>query len=238
MPIHALFAQPALFSKFATRICAAVALVIGGGWLVAWISGAPPRWGVSMITVKTNMALAQFLGAAGLLLVAAHDLSFGRRLAGGIIAFILIPVGSLTFTQHLTGADFGIDQLLYTEPPGALATVAPNRMGPPGSLCVALAGCGLLALATGYRRVAPLFGIGIIAIALVPVIGYLSSVSQFYSDAKVTGIAWYSLAALCSIGLGLIIAYHEGPPLEHLLRNDAGGVLLRRALPVTVALQS
>ena len=55
-------------------------------------------------------------------------------------------IAALTFAEHLSGADLGIDQQLFDEPPGASATASPGRMGPPASLSFTLAGAALLLL--------------------------------------------------------------------------------------------
>ena len=61
-------------------------------------------------------------------------------------------MGVLTLVEHLSGWDFGIDQLLAVETPGAMAVVSPNRMGIPASLSFTLTGLALLILSRRDHR--------------------------------------------------------------------------------------
>ena len=129
-----------------------MSMLIGGVYLAAWLTGAAPAWSAAgtIITMKTNMALALVLAAAALLLLNGRSLAPRRRAAAIIASAVVMAIGVLTLAQHLLRIDLGIDQLIATEAPGAVATVSPNRIGPPGSASLALLGSGLLALA--WRR--------------------------------------------------------------------------------------
>ena len=142
-----------------------------------------------------------------------------------VASAVVLLVGVLTSSEHLFRLDLGIDQLLATEAPGALATARPNRIGPTGATSLALLGAGLLALAW-RRRVALYLGLATGFIVLVPAVGFLYGIGPFYSTAR-TGIAWPTVIALLSLAIGLVLAHanHGGVVLW---RDDPGGVLLRR----------
>ena len=65
---------------------------------------------------------------------------------GRALAVVAMAVAGLTLLEHVGGYDFGIDQLLVREAPGALATASPGRMGRPASLSFLLSGAALLLL--------------------------------------------------------------------------------------------
>jgi PAS domain S-box-containing protein len=218
----------------AIHACAAISFTIGVVHLVAWAAGVVPRWSAAgVITVKTNMALSQVLGATALyLLTKGRGGKLGRG-AGMAAASLVAAVGALTLVQHAFSVDLGIDQLLATEPPGAAATASPNRIGPPGSLSLAMLGTGLLALAL-RRGWAVYFGLATVVVVLVPAVGFLKGLAPLYGTPRVTGIAWPTVIALSSLATGLVLACGErGGPVV-LWRADQGGVLLRRMLPATV----
>ena len=58
-------------------------------------------------------------------------------------------IGLLTLSEHVLGWNLHIDQLLFTEPAGALATNSPGRMGITASTDFVLFGAALLLL---YRQ--------------------------------------------------------------------------------------
>src|SRR5512133_3527719 len=115
------------------RLAGVTALLIGSAYFLAWMAGAAARWGASTVTMKTNAAVACTLAGAALLLStrkAARASDVARILASALV----LVIGLLTLSEHVLHVDLGIDQLLAREPPGALATMSPNRMGPPASV--------------------------------------------------------------------------------------------------------
>jgi PAS domain S-box-containing protein len=218
------------------RLAAMTAMAIGAFWLAAWWGGFAARWAAAgLITVKTNMALCQVLAGVALMLAGPSPPYPSRRKIAAAAALPVLLTGTLTLSEHLMGWDLGIDQLLASEPPGAAATTAPNRIGPPGSTSLILLGSGLLALALERRAPAFCFGLAACLINLVPAAGYLYGIVEFYGRARITGIAWPTVIALLSLGLGLMLAHRESGPMALLLRADAGGELLRWSLPWAVA---
>ena len=59
-----------------------------------------------------------------------------------VLAIVPASLGGLTLFEHLTGIDLGIDQLLATEPAGALATGESEQDGTAGVHCERAARCG------------------------------------------------------------------------------------------------
>ena len=223
----------AVLLKWGAPAAGLTAAAIGGVYLTAWLVGAAARWSAAgVLTMKTNMAASLVMAGAALLLVEPRRTTRTRRALGMVLALIVLLVGALTLFEHIFQTDFGIDQLLATEQTGAVATVRPNRIGPPGSLSLTLLGAGMLALAL-RRRTASYFGVATAIIVLVPAVGFISGVGQFYSKA-VVGIAWPTVIALLALSAGLHLAEGREGLLGLVWRDDPGGRLLRQLLPTSV----
>jgi signal transduction histidine kinase/CheY-like chemotaxis protein len=209
-------------------------VAVGAAYLGLWLAGVAAHWSAAgVITMKANMALALVLAGVSLwLLEPAASTGRGRRVAGTLAAAAVLLMGALTLLQHLTGADLHIDQFLAIEPPGAVATSSPNRIGPPGSTSLVLLGAGLLALSR-RRRIALYLGLAVCLVDLVPAVGLLYDIGQLYGRA-LTGIAWPTVVALLSLGLGLMVASGRDGALALLWQDDLGGAVLRRVLPPAV----
>jgi PAS domain S-box-containing protein len=215
------------------RLLASIAFVTGGAYLAAWLGGAAGTWSAAgVITMKTNMAVALLLAGFALGLLGRDRVGAPARWAGAVVAAAVMAIGLLTLVELLLRVDLGIEQLIATEPPGAAATVSPNRIGPPGSVSLVLLGAGLLALAW-KRRYAVHLGVATWLIVLVPAVGLLYGLDPFYGTAYLTGIAWPTVLALCCLATGLVLAARSGGG-NVLWRDDPGGVLLRRVLIPTV----
>ena len=131
---------------------AGYAFLGGAVSLLGWILDVPRMmdWEGNGIWIKVNAAICATCAALGLVVSQLRPNSWllGLRRLLGVFVFL---AGGLTLLQHLGGLDFGIDTLLFDEPPGAAATVAPGRMGPPASTCFSILGATLL-LGTGGMR--------------------------------------------------------------------------------------
>lgn len=214
-----------------------VAAGIGGYHLLAWLSGAMTYRGFETITMKTNTALALFLAAAAVIIVAVGGDKRFLRVIARTLACIVMSIGLLTLLQNMFGVDFGIDQMLAYEPPGAVGFLHPNRMGPPGVLTYTLAGASLLLLTRkGERcaRSAQLMAILLCTVSLLGMLGYLYGVKGLYGAARFTVIALPATIGNFFLGLGLLLAR----PMEGLMGPvnypDVGGTVLRRLLPAAV----
>ena len=177
--------------------------------------------------MKTNMALSLLFAGVALLLVERDAPSSARRITASVLGAVVLLVGVLTLSEYVLRWDLGIDQLLASEPPGAVATASPNRIGLPGSTSLALIGVGLL-LTARRRAVAPYLGLATCVIVVVPAIGFLYGLSPFYAGRASTGIAWPTVIALFALGLGLMLSPRDGSPFAVVWRDDAGGELVRR----------
>lgn len=210
----------------------AIAMLIGSACVVAWITGHMDRWAArDLITVKANSSFAMVLAGLALLLHGIGETAPWKRRLCWASSVATLLIGSLTLIQHLFDIDLGIDEVFFSEVSGARATVSPNRMGPPASAGFTLIGLGSCLLLASRRRWVPAIGVIVCLINLIPAVGYLYGAYSLYGRGAITGIAWPTVVALFSLGLGLIISVSEGPIMVQVLRDDAGGRLLRRLLP-------
>ncbi|MCL5281306.1 MAG: PAS domain S-box protein [Planctomycetes bacterium] len=216
-----------------------IAALVGAGYLAAWLGGYMSQRGLSRITVKTNAALCLTLVGAALTLLVPTAVGQTRRWVARVCAAFAFLVGLLTFTENLWGWDFGIDQVLAIEVPGAIAVVNPNRMGMPASASFTLIGLALLIFSRRDRRgtrVAQSLALAVCLIGLLSTTGFLYGAREFYGIARYTGIAWPTAVALLLLGIGLLCARPAEGLMAQVTANDPGGVSIRRLLPPFVLL--
>jgi PAS domain S-box-containing protein len=221
------------------RCISVIIIFIGSYWLIGWLNGSAthltPYWSHSgKIIMKANMSFAIVLFGMCLLLIGL-PLSFSLpKWISGILAAIVFLIGALTLFENIFNINLGIDQLLAIEPLGAKGTVSPNRVGFPGSLSMTFLGAGFLLLMTGKRKMATFFGLVVCIINLVPASGYLLNIGMFYSNPRLTAIAWPTALALMLSGFGLIFI-KPGKGLKNLIVNDEpGDILIKRILPAII----
>lgn len=226
--------NPSKVSSVGVLLASGAALTIGGVWLAAWFFGVAARWSATgMITMKTNTGAGLVLAGASLLLLGVRRPEGIRRTVGTVLAGCVFLLGALTLSEHWSGFDLGIDQWLAKEAPGAAATTSPNRMGVLGAASLTLVGAGLFSL-RWKRRAAPVFGVVLALMSLVPLVGILYRVDEFYRLKALTAIAWPTAVALLALGGGLVLAVEESGPLALARRTDEGARLFRQWLPLVV----
>ena len=221
--------------------CAAILVVaIGAYGLLGWVldSRAMREFASNGIQIKTNTAIAILLSGLSLWLLAGTRSSRWTRWAAGGAAALVLLIGGLTLAEHLTGWDFGIDQLLFRELPGEPGTASPNRVGPPASTGFVLAGsCLLLLLLRSrstllYQSLAVAVGL----IASLSILGYAFGTTALYGLPKYTGIALHTSLALTALAAGLLLARPNQGIAAIVFDPGIGGAVARRLLPPAILL--
>ena len=226
------------FCRAAARVAGVFAIAVGVVGLLGWVLDVETLKSAftGPVTIKANAAMCLILLGGALLLLAPQEPQGrlpGAAAGARAMAAVALSVAGLTFLQHVGGFDFGIDQLLFREVPGAVATASPGRMGPPASLSFVLAGLALLLLNVRTPRggvpsqwLALLVGL----IALFPLIGYAYRIQPLYGIARYTGIALHTAIAIAVLSAGLLAVRPTEGWMRVVCADDAGGVTARRLL--------
>ena len=227
--------------QFSSQIAAAFGVFVGCVVLAGWVLDKDTLKSVvpGLITMKANTAIAFLLASLSLWLLGHEqtDSSKGarrRRVAYGF-AIIVVLIGGLSLGEYLLGRDFGIDQLLFVEAPGAVDTSSPGRMAPTTALNFVLLGCALLFLdLETFRGHRPAQYAVILAgcIAYMALTGYLLSVVSFYRVATFTGMALNTSVTFIVLCLGGMNARPDRGLMAVVSSESTGGILARRFLPL------
>ncbi|MBD1922960.1 PAS domain S-box protein [Microcoleus sp. FACHB-831] len=232
-------------------VCAIGCLVMLG-----WILDIPALKSVfpGLVTMKTNAALGFILSGAALWLwhkegksekrpqaefsFASPDLGARQQQVNRNkffilpFAFCLLPfvIGLLTLIEYQFGVDFGIDQLLFKEPPNAIGTLAPNRMAPNTALDFILLGGAMLLMQTrGYRyHVAQLLSLVAFLVAWLGFLGYIYNIKEFYGIATYTRMALHTAIAFILLSISILFACPDKGLMAIVTSNSAGGIMARR----------
>ncbi len=217
-----------IFSRLAAGFVMAVGTLVLLGWLFDLNQLKSVYAG---ITMKANAALSLLLAGISLLLLASNKEHRLARRIGQVSAALVTAFGVLTLSEHFAGWNLGIDQFLFAEAPGALATSSPGRMGLPASSCFAMCGPALLLL---YRRQAETFA-QVLAIfvglwALLAIVGYAYQAEELYGIARYSGIALHTAVALFVLSLGILAANPKRGLTAIICDEGLGGMTARRLL--------
>jgi len=216
------------------RVSAAVAAGLALLTLFAWGSGS--RW---PLDVSRPSAVLKPQSCAAILLLAAAVLAAASRWRGSERARTVLALAGgtlpvLALVQYATGLSVGIDLVLFREALLAAGTTPPGRMSVLTATFLCLVATSLALPAPRTRlaeRVTDGFATTIV-IACFVILGFqLQGSSAEGLHLTVLPVSASAAVALFGIGLAALLARPERGWLEPVLREDAGGHLLRRMLP-------
>ena len=213
------------------RFCALALLLVGLMVFAGWALKIEALKSVlpGLTSMKPNTALGFVLAGIAL----AQRQHSGLRL--GCAAAMLV-LGGLSLAQDLTGADFGTDQLLFRDSPGAAQTVHPGRMSPITAVSFILLGGALGLLGTrqvARRRTLEALALFALSLALLALIGYAYDTQAVFPLPGFGSMALLTPPALALLALGILCARADG--LAGVLASASlGGQVARRFLPLAL----
>jgi signal transduction histidine kinase len=219
----------------AVSLLAAGYAIIGGAITLAGWAFELPRltdWRNDGISMFVNTAICIAMSGVALLFQVSRTDRPWRKHIVRILATAVGVVAALTIFELATSIDLGIDTLLFQRDWGQRAATAPMRMGSPASSSLLAISVALWCTTFGLtaRRVASGFAIFVMTITSVSLVGYWFGANEMFGVARYTGIAWQTSTLLAMLGIGLMAAVPEFGFTASLLRDDAGGAVLRRLI--------
>lgn len=171
----------------------------------------------TLIQVFPAFAPMQYNTALGFLLCGLCLLLyiFGQQKLGVMLAGIVGLLGALTLVQYLFNLNLGIDELLMQHYI-TVQTSTPGRMAPNTAICFFLVSVSLILAAArtswqGY--LAGFIGAVAVALAVVPLFGYLGGLETAYGWGHLTRMAVHTAAGFIVLGVGII--YYTWRKVSH-----------------------
>jgi PAS domain S-box-containing protein len=189
--------------------------------------------------IKMNAAVCLALLGLSLWLLRKGDQQARRsRIFGRLFAVVAALVGLLGVTEHLTGWNLGIDQLLLHEPAvDAFFSMRPGLIAPITALDLLLLGIALLLLDRSVSWKSRLYWPAqylAFVTAVLAIFGLLDFILG--SHISYTHLALQTAVTLLVLSLGLLCARTDRGLAALVASSMAGGVLIRRLLPGAVIL--
>jgi len=213
-------------------------IALGAAVLCGWTFDVAVLRGpvAGQVEMKANTAVAFVLCGASLLALTQTGSPAIAR-AGRVMALLAAAIGAVTLAEYAAGANLGLDELLFDDPPEAAQTVHPGRLAPQTAATFVLAGVALEAIGRGGhhgRRIGEASGALMAAVGFFGLLGYaygarpLSTVGGFTPIALHTALGFLVLAAS-------ICVVDRDATLRHMFcAESVGAAMARRLLPVFV----
>ncbi len=184
-------------------------------------------------TTKFNTAIGMILLGVALRLFALRRYP-ALRVICSAAAFM---IGALTLIEYATGADFGIDELVFADP-AQLGVSDPGRMAIGTALCLVL-----LAVSMGFprgwaRRDWLLDSMALFAglLAMISIGRFALGSFEPGDSLWLTQMAMPTAIGVLLISLGLTMSRPETGMAALLVSDSSGGALTRRLLPLVLVI--
>lgn len=159
------------------------------------------------------------------------------QLIGRLAAFIVLVIAALKLCEVLFGFFTGIDQLLFSQKLQFDLTGKPNRMAPNTALNLLLLSTVLLFSRKTIRRHLCITTV-LLVVALInsflPLLGYLYGTRLLYGVGHFIPMAPQSAVLFLMLSITLLFARSGNTIVGSFSDKGAGGVMLRRILPVVI----
>ncbi len=217
--------------------CAASALVITVLVFIGYATHNPrlASFIENGVAMRPNAALSAVLcGVAVLLLVSGG--ARARRAAQVLGAMVLV-IAALTACEYLLGVNVGIDELFFH-------AFVPNQNGQSARMShlaifeFLLLSCALLLLARAEisnASAGQVLAAIVSSTGLLETLGYSFHAEAFYSAGLGTDISCPATLASLLLGCAIMLVRAQDGWMRVVLSSGAGGVMLRRLLPIAVA---
>ena len=218
-------------------LAGAAAAAIGFLALVGWVLGIDVLKSMlpGLLTMKANTAICFVLMGGGIALLSRGTVASRGRQVGFALIGGAATIALATGVQYVIGVDFGIDQLPFADPPGAVGTIVPGRMSPLTSICFILLALAALAAPRSRRTVISLSGV-VLAASLLFVFEFVFGAATPAILAGYTQMALTTAIAMGILSFGVLGLLGPADPFLLLAGRSPTMVLLRRLLAVSVVI--
>lgn len=224
------------FSKTASLVVVAIGTLVLAGWaadmetLKAVIPGYEP--------MKVNTAFGFVFGGLSLWLLLSRSGNRTAEVVAGIFAFFVLVIGLLTLLEYLMWRDFGIDNLLFTDPDADRGGGFPGRMSPLSAFNFTILGVALLVLITrpGKEPYAGMLALVAGFASLLSVLGYIYGVEVLYTFYAYSSVALNTAIASILFALAILFVRPEHGIMSVITKDTVGGQMARRVLPWAIIL--
>jgi two-component system, cell cycle sensor histidine kinase and response regulator CckA len=222
-------------------VFAAMAASVALAALVGWLADIQilTSYAAGLSTMKANTACAVLLIAAASWLVGSPGGEWTwRRGVALLLSTLVLLLALLTIGEYVFGRDWGIDEILVRDPTASANTSAPGRMGLHTAIGLALSSVAIVLFAT--RRAAAITigqvcALVVAGISLITSLGYVHSVTFLAAIRSYTQMSVPTTVSLLCLAGALLGTYPRSGLMESVTSPHAGGAMMRRLLPATVA---
>jgi signal transduction histidine kinase len=161
-----------------------------------------------------------------------------RTVVSALCALAVILIALLIISEYIGRLDLGFDRIIFSNQLASTDQSFPGRPSPHTAIDLLLIGSALLlSRRTGRAyRLAQRLALAGALIASMALVGYIYDVAFLYSISVHTGMALHTALIFIALSLGILFIHPEQQLMSFVLSDTAGGMMVRRLLPASIAI--
>jgi signal transduction histidine kinase len=161
-----------------------------------------------------------------------------KRVVSVLCALGVIVIAVLILSEYIGRFDPGLDRLLFSHRLEITDRSLPGRPSPHTAIDLLLIGSALLLTHRTDKayRLAQRLALTAALIASLALVGYIYDVAFLYSISAHTGMALHTALIFIALSLGILFIHPEQQLTSFVLSDTAGGLMVRRLLPASIAI--
>lgn len=224
--------------RFASVIICIIIVCLGFSVILGWLLDIALLKSVvsDRVTMKFSTALGLILAGISLLLWHQQQSQKNLWISTGLylLPSIAIAFSFITLIEYGFNLDLGTSWLSVSDSADAIDAIVQGRMSPSTALSFLLLNAAILLLVQKYYLTAQLLTIGIIAIAIISLIGHIYDLDLLYSAGSATGMAIHTGVGFILLALAFLGTCSDRGWMRVITREEAGGLMARWLLPLVV----
>jgi hypothetical protein len=208
--------------------------LVGGLELVAWF--VRPGWIAAdsfVWIMKANTAACVTVSAVGLRLLLSGAQGGTAVAVARALGGLVLLVGLVTLGEYLLGKDLGIDHVVALD----RSTALPGRMAPQTALAMAMLGASVTlgpSRGTWACRLCDVMLLGLAAVVLLALTGYVYEVTVFYGVSGHTRTSPQTILALVLVLGAAVAGRARTGAFAVLFKDGLGSQMARLLLPAVI----
>jgi len=161
-----------------------------------------------------------------------------RAVVSGLCALVVHVIALLIIGEYIGRFDLGFDKIIFSHQLASGDQSFPGRPSPHTAIDLLFIGSALLLSRTkgNAYRVAQRLALIAALIASMALVGYIYDVAFLYSISVHTGMALHTALIFIALSLGILFIHPEQQLMSFVLSDTAGGMMVRRLLPASIAI--
>ena len=219
---------------FIPKVVSGLGVVISSLVLLGWTFDVP----ILQSILPGQPQMVPLTAVTFILASVSLGLLKSRAVVSGICALAVLVIALLIIGEYIGRFDLGFDKIIFSHQLASGDQSFPGRPSPHTAIDLLFIGSALLLSRTkgNAYSVAQRLALTAALIASMALVGYIYDVAFLYSISVHTGMALHTALIFIVLSLGILFIHPEQQLMSFVLSDTAGGMMVRRLLPASIAI--